>query len=130
MPLFSSRKGNTEALSLKGYTLAAMGRRREAEQVLRTLLQTARARFVPPYNFALLYAGLGDSDAAYEWLEKARLVRDVHMVFLTVEPKWDPLRGQPQYQTLLQRCGLPVLEPGNILRFPARKRRASGAVHG
>lgn len=127
---FQLSEGNTEALSLKGYTLAAMGRRREAEQVLRTLLQSSQARFVPPYNFALLCAGLGDSDAAYEWLEKARLVRDVHMVFLTVEPKWDPLRAQPQYQTLLQRCGLPVLEPGNILPFPARKRRASGAVHG
>ena len=112
-------------MSLKGYTLAAMGRRREAEQVLRTLLETAGARFVPPYNIALLYTALGNSDAAYEWLEGAGLIRDVHMVFLTVEPKWDPLRGQPAFQSLLQRCGLPVLEPGNILRFPTRKSRVS-----
>ena len=123
---FQLSEGNTEALSLKGYTLAAMGRRREAEQVLRTLLQSAQARFVPPYNVALLHAGLGDAEAAFEWLEKARLVRDVHIAFLTVEPKWDPLRGQPQYQTLLQRCGLPRLETGDVLRFPVRKSRAVG----
>ena len=118
---FQLSEGNTEALSLKGYTMAVMGRRREAEQVMRTLLETARTRFVPPYNVALLYAGLGDSDAAHEWLEKGRLSRDVHMVFLTVEPKWDALRGQPSFQSLLQRCGLPLLETGDTSRLPAGK---------
>jgi TolB-like protein/Flp pilus assembly protein TadD len=103
---FQLSEGNTEALSLKGYALAQMGRRRDAEQVLRVLLGTERARPVPPYNVALLYAGLGDSAAAYEWLEKARLRRDVHMVFLTVEPKWDRFREQPRFQELLERCGL------------------------
>jgi len=112
---FQLSEGNTEALSLKGYTMALMGRRTEAEQIMRTLLETARARFVPPYNVALLYAGLGDTDAAYEWLEKARLIRDIHMVFLTVEPKWDPLRGHASFQSLLQRCGLPRLEARDAL---------------
>jgi TolB-like protein/Flp pilus assembly protein TadD len=125
---FQLSEGNTEALSLKGYTMVAMGRRREAEQVLRTLLETARTRFVPPYNVALLYAGLGDADAAYEWLEKGRLGRDVHMVFLTVEPKWDPLRGTPSFQALLQRCGLPVLEAGDAPGLRAAKSRVSHAA--
>ncbi len=104
---FQLSEGNTEALSLKGYTLAQMGRRGEAEQVLRTLLDTGGMRPVPPYNLALLHAGLGDSEAAYEWLEKARLIRDVRMVFLTVEPKWDRFRGQAPFQSLLEHCGLP-----------------------
>jgi TolB-like protein/Flp pilus assembly protein TadD len=125
---FQLSEGNTEALSLKGYTMSVMGRRREAGQVLRTLLETARTRFVPPYNVALLYAGMGDSDAAYEWLEKGRLSRDVHMVFLTVEPKWDPLRGQPSFQSLLQRCGLPLLEASDASRLPAGSSRISHAA--
>ncbi len=118
---FQLSEGNTEALSLKGYTLAGMGRRAEAEQVLRTLLETARTRFVPPYNVALLFAGLGDSDNAYEWLEKARLHRDVHMVFLTVEPKWDRFRGEPRFRSLMGDCGLPVLEADPSRRRPAAK---------
>jgi len=119
---FQLSEGNTEALSLKGYTLARLGRRTEAQQVLRTLLETARTRFVPPYNVALLQAGLGDSGAVYEWLEKARLDRDVHMVFLTVEPKWDPFRDDPSFQSLLERCGLPlVTAPRASMSIRARR---------
>ncbi len=119
---FQLSEGNTEALSLKGYTLAHLGRRTEAQQVLRMLLETAQTRFVPPYNVALLLAGLGDSSAVYEWLEKARLNRDVHMVFLTVEPKWDPFRGDPSFQSLLERCGLPlVAAPRPSISIRARR---------
>jgi TolB-like protein/Flp pilus assembly protein TadD len=117
---FQLSEGNTEALSLKGCAMAAMGRRTEAERVLRTLVETARARFVPPYNVALLHASLGNSEAAFEWLEKARLVRDVHMVFLTVEPKWDPLRSQPAFAALLQRCGLPLPSAAGVLTSRSR----------
>lgn len=103
---FHLSEGNTEALSLKGYAITQMGRRTEADQILKTLLDTSRTRFVPPYNVALLYAGLGSSDAACEWLEKARLIRDVHLVFLPVEPKWNGLRALPAFRALLERCAL------------------------
>ncbi len=102
---FNLSEGNTEALSIKGYVMAQMGRRREADQILKTLVDTSRTRFVPPYNIALLYAGLGASDAACEWLEKARFIRDVHIVFLPVEPKWNALRVYLPFQSLLERCG-------------------------
>jgi TolB-like protein/Flp pilus assembly protein TadD len=109
---FQLSEGNTEALSIKGYVMAQMGRRTEADQILKTLLHTAETRFVPPYNVALLYAGLGAPDAAFEWLEKARLIRDVHIVFLPVEPKWHALRGHPAFRLLLERCALAVSEVG------------------
>ncbi len=125
---FQFSEGNTEALSLKGYTLAGMGRRAEAEQVLRSLLETAGTRFVPPYNVALLFAGLGDADNAYRWLEKARLQRDVHMVFLTVEPKWDRFRDEPRFGSLLRDCGLPLGDAGEGGRRPAAKGGRSRAV--
>jgi hypothetical protein len=63
-------------------------------------------KFVPPYNLATVYLGLGDSEKTLEWLEKAYQERDVHMVFLNVEPKWDSLRGSPRFQSLLHRVGL------------------------
>ena len=91
---------------MKGYTLARMGRRSEAEQVLHTLLETGRARFVPPYNVALIFAGLEDAGPMYEWLGKAHDVRDAHIVFLPVEPKWDPWRGDAPFAGLLERCGI------------------------
>jgi TolB-like protein/Flp pilus assembly protein TadD len=121
---FHLSEGNTEALSLKGYVMAQMGRRTEADQILKTLLDTSRTRFVPPYNVALLYAGLGSSGAAYEWLEKARLIRDVHLVFLPVEPKWNGLRGHPSFCALLERCALATPGTGGSARTEDRPRHS------
>jgi len=127
---FHLSEGNTEALSLKGYVMAQMGRRTEADQILKTLLDTSAARFVPPYNVALLYAGMSAPDAACEWLEKARLIRDVHIVFLPVEPKWNALRGDPAFRSLLERCAITAPEPSRAAATqsqplrPARDRRS------
>ena len=96
---------NSKNLSLRGYILAKSGRTNEAEEVLRTLKSIDRERYVPPYAMALVYAGLGERDSAFEWLEHAYKVRDVHLVFLAAEdPKWDALREDPRFRALVERC--------------------------
>lgn len=89
--------GISETLSLMGYTYAVSGRRAEAEKALKGLRAMADRGYVPPYHFALLYHGLGDSTETFRWLDKARDERDVHMVFLGVDPKWDDLRSDPRF---------------------------------
>jgi tetratricopeptide (TPR) repeat protein len=97
---------NSKALSSKGYSLAKAGRANEARAVLRTLETLARdGRYVPPYALALVHAGLDERDAVFESLGRAYDARDVHLVFLTVDPKWDPYRPDPRFQALLRRCG-------------------------
>jgi TolB-like protein/DNA-binding winged helix-turn-helix (wHTH) protein/Tfp pilus assembly protein PilF len=98
--------GSTESLSLAGHTQAVSGNRREALNILAALQDLARHRYVPPYNVALIYAGLGDNSQALDWLEKGWGLRDVHMVFLAVDPKWDGLRTDPRFQSLIRRVGL------------------------
>ncbi len=100
--------GNTEATALIGYTYARMGRRGEAEKVLGELHSLSSRKFVPPYNLATVYLGLGDSEKTLDWLEKAYQERDVHMVFLNVEPKWDVLRSSPRFQTIIRQISLGV----------------------
>jgi TolB-like protein/DNA-binding winged helix-turn-helix (wHTH) protein/Flp pilus assembly protein TadD len=100
--------GNSKAHALRAFFLARTGRSEEAREVLRALEATARERFVPPYVFALVHAGLGDRDAAFESLSKAYDVRDVHLVFLTVDPKWDPYRSDGRFAALIARCGFHV----------------------
>ena len=64
-----------------------------------------REGYVPPYAIALVYAGLGQRDAAFEWLERAYEVRDVHLVFVAAgDPKWDALREDPRFRALVERC--------------------------
>jgi TolB-like protein len=96
--------GNTLALALKGYVLAKSGKHSDAERIVSGLIQTGQSRFVPPSNVALVYAGLGNRQSALEWLDKAYQARDVHLVFLTVDPMWNDLRSHPRFRELLRRC--------------------------
>jgi TolB-like protein/Flp pilus assembly protein TadD len=97
--------GNSKAISLRGYLFAKSGRVNEAREVLNTLEAMARERYIPPYAMALVHAGLGEREKALEWLERAVEVRDVHMCFPPIDPKWDPFRSDPRFQALLRRCG-------------------------
>ena len=96
---------NSKAVSFRGYVLAKVGRTGEAREVLKTLQSAAGDRYVPPYAIALVHAGLGERDAAFEWLERAYAARDVHLMFLPVDAKWDDYRADPRFGALLARCG-------------------------
>ena len=98
--------GNTEALSIAGYVHAVSGERAAAEQKIQELHARRMERYVPPYNIALIFAGLGDLDPALHWLELAFADRDVHMNFLR-DHKWNVLRARGEFRSLMSRVGLP-----------------------
>jgi TolB-like protein/DNA-binding winged helix-turn-helix (wHTH) protein/tetratricopeptide (TPR) repeat protein len=96
---------NSKPLSLRAYIFAKLGRADEARGMLRTLESGAGTVYVPPYAMALINAGLDDRESALAWLERAYDVRDVHLVYLTVDPKWDPYRADPRFEAILVRAG-------------------------
>jgi hypothetical protein len=53
-----------------------------------------------------VYAGLGDKDKAFEWMEKT-FQRRGDLGFTRWEIPWESLRGDPRYKDLLKRTGLP-----------------------
>jgi TolB-like protein/DNA-binding winged helix-turn-helix (wHTH) protein/Flp pilus assembly protein TadD len=108
---------NSKAVALRGYILAKAGRRDEAREVLTTLDALSREHYVPPYAQALVHAGLGEQGAVFEWLNRAFDVHDVHLIFLPVDPKWDPYRSDPRFQALLMRCGF----AGTVTTSPSAK---------
>jgi DNA-binding winged helix-turn-helix (wHTH) protein/TolB-like protein/Tfp pilus assembly protein PilF len=85
------------------YALAKSGRRAEAQTALGEFLNSANERYVPPYNIALIYNALGESGKALDYLEKGFAEKDVRMVFLKVEPKWNNLRAEPRFAALLKK---------------------------
>ena len=97
--------GNSEPISLEGYFLARLGWNAEAEKRIGELEALAKQNYVPPYNFATVYLGMEDTGKSIEWLERGFGERDVHMVFLGVDPKWDLLRSDQRFQDLLRRVG-------------------------
>lgn len=103
---WESSGGNTEALSIEGYVLAVSGERAEAAQKIDELLTRRKEHYVPPYNIALIFAGLRNVDSALHWLDVAFTERDVHMNFLR-DHKWNALRSRRAFRSLMERVGLP-----------------------
>jgi hypothetical protein len=68
------------------------------------LEDVSRQRYVPPYATALVSAGLNQQDKIHEWLGRAYDLRDVHLMFLTVDSKWDPYRADPRFGAFIARC--------------------------
>jgi serine/threonine protein kinase/Tfp pilus assembly protein PilF len=94
------------ALAGLGHVAIRRGRTDEARAVLDQLHQRARARYVSPVAFTGLYVGLGETDAAFDWLEKAYADRRGWMAYLKIEPLLDPLRDDPRFHRLVQRMRL------------------------
>ncbi len=97
--------GNSKTLALRGYVLAKSGRREDALEVMQLLDAAACERYIPPYAWALIHLGMGEYDHALERLQRAKQTRDVHVSFLYIDPKWDPLRADPRFAALLEECG-------------------------
>jgi len=95
--------GNSQSEAYHAYALARWGKQAEARALLDKLLKLSTERYVPPYNFALVYNGLGESDKALDYLEKAFAEKNVLMVFLKVDPKWNNLRNEPRFIDLMRR---------------------------
>ncbi len=92
--------------SALGYAFGAMGRRAEAMAILVNLDQIASRRYVSSTAQAFVCLGLGQTDAAIDWLEKGYEERDSQMIYLKVSPALARLRGEPRFQALLNKVGI------------------------
>jgi len=97
--------GGPRVQALLGYTLARGGRADEARQILAALLDRSRRINGGAFDVAIVYAGLGENDQAFIWLEKA--VNDRSLGFVWMHTFVDGLRGDPRFERLRRRVGLP-----------------------
>ena len=74
--------------------------------VLDYMTEQAKRQYVLPIRFARLHARLGETDKAFDWLEKAYQERDGQLIWLKVSHNWDPLRDDPRFTDLLRRMNL------------------------
>jgi TolB-like protein/Flp pilus assembly protein TadD len=94
------------ALASLAHAHALVGERTQAGELLAELQQVSLTRYVSSYWVAVVQTGLGERALALESLEKALEERDAWLVWLKVEPRFDPLRDCSQFAALLQTCGL------------------------
>jgi TolB-like protein/DNA-binding winged helix-turn-helix (wHTH) protein/Flp pilus assembly protein TadD len=98
--------GEQDPAAALSHAYAATGRRAEAESILRDLQRKSKTVEVSPYFFAATYAGLGEKDRAFDFLEKAYQQRNADLVWsLRTDLRLDNLRSDPRYQDLVRRVG-------------------------
>jgi tetratricopeptide (TPR) repeat protein len=90
-----------------GHAYAVSGKEGKAEEILKQLKERSKQSYVPAYNFAEIYIGLGDKEQALSSLEKAYVDRSMLLTFLKVDPELDSLHSDPRFKDLVRRVGLP-----------------------
>jgi hypothetical protein len=55
---------------------------------------------------AATYAGLQEMDKAFDWLDRSFEARFGPLIYLKVNPIWDPMRSDPRFGERLRRVGL------------------------
>ena len=88
-----------------GHLHGALGQVEEARKILDEMAEQAKIRYVSPFYVSIVYAGLGDKDRAFEYLEKALTERSSYMAYLKVTPFVDALRSDPRFADLMRRMG-------------------------
>jgi serine/threonine protein kinase/TolB-like protein/Tfp pilus assembly protein PilF len=106
MTVIRGPQGRSMSMAGLGHVYAISGKKEEARAELDELKRLAQQEFVPAGAIALIYAGLGEKDQAFAWLEKAYDEHEFEMAWLKVEPRWDGLRSDPRFADLLRRMGL------------------------
>ena len=90
-----------------GHAYALAGRTADARKVLDELKTRSTQRYVSWRDIAVIEASLGEKNEAFAALEKAYQLRDSGIVFMKVDPLFDPLRSDARFPALLRRIGLP-----------------------
>jgi tetratricopeptide (TPR) repeat protein len=94
-----------------GCSHAAAGNQTEAYSILEELQDLSKRKYVMAYWMALIYAGLKQSDQAFQWLERAYDEKSPMLAFLRIDPRLEPLHADKRFEDHLNRLRLPGLAP-------------------
>ena len=72
---------------------------------LEELKKTSLKGYIPPFNLAIVYLGLGDRARALDYLEQAYDNNSQWMPYLRGDRIFDPLRSEPRFVALLRKLG-------------------------
>ncbi len=97
----------SQNLGCLGHTYAASGKTNEAIKILNEMKEMSKQKYVSPYDLAILYTGLGEKDKAIEQLNHAYEEQSGWIIYLKVEPLFNPLRSDSRFTDLIRRVGLP-----------------------
>ncbi len=101
-----SDPNNQHMLLIRGYAYAKTGRRREAEEVIRTFREIEKSQYVVHGFIAAILGALGDREKAFAELDNGVEQHDSWIKWIKSDPMFDPLRNDPRFNEILKRLNL------------------------
>ncbi|HEY8671844.1 MAG TPA: winged helix-turn-helix domain-containing protein [Terriglobales bacterium] len=99
--------GDQDAMASLAHAYAVIGRKPEAKRIFHDLQQKSGTAETSPYLVATVYAGLGDKELAFQFLEKAYREKSLEISWhIKADVRIDNLRSDPRYTALLRKMGL------------------------
>jgi adenylate cyclase len=98
---------STVALAMLGHGLASAGQTSEAAAILEKLRQRSETQYVPSYWIAVVYNGFRDRDQVITWMGRALEERSSWLVWTNVEPRFDWIRADPEFASLVEAMKFP-----------------------
>ena len=98
--------GSPEPLGQQGYAYAVSNDIERAREIIDRLENLSKERFVPAYSYALVYNGLGETEASLDELRRSFSSREVQLIFITVDPRWDNFRNEKRFVDLITEMGV------------------------
>jgi serine/threonine protein kinase/tetratricopeptide (TPR) repeat protein len=86
--------------------LAELDRHEEAEEIMSRLEAESRQQYVRSEYLAMGHAALGHMDKAFDSLERAYQARSAGLIYIHVDPGYEPMRGDPRYADMVARIGV------------------------
>ncbi|MBI2679889.1 MAG: tetratricopeptide repeat protein, partial [Candidatus Solibacter usitatus] len=95
------------------YGHALVGKRGKARGMLEELTRISSKQYFSPVMIAAIHVTLGQTDAAFEWLEKGYAARDAWLVWLGVDRRFDSIRPDKRFSALVKKMGLGEMRVGH-----------------
>lgn len=102
--------GAPNIIALEGHAFALAGQRERALRVAHDLEDLSKERYVSGVDIGIVYCGLGDSQAAMTWLERAYEYRDKGLNIIAADPLFNGCRADQRFTALISRLHFPVIK--------------------
>ena len=94
-----------------GHALARGGPRDEAQRMLAELMARRDQGDYPAFPIAQIHLGLGDTETALDWLDRAAEERHLGFYLPSADPMYESIASHPRFRKLLQRINIPQPAP-------------------
>lgn len=90
-----------------GYRHGKAQRGQEARAILAEFVTpTRQGKYASSYAIAAIYAGLGDRERVFQYLDAAHRERSHWLLWLKRDLRWDEFRADPRFENLVRKLGL------------------------